>query len=376
MKALRPKAFLVGTIDFELGCPSSYKVGTMSEKFDCHYCRDPLQGKKYVQKDGHHCCLKCFDKFCANTCVECRKPISADAKGCRMLRFDIVTVTQHMRPDVLFFFLLWDLLTLQKLQILERFGFQICAEGSPTSPLMSFGNYEAFIYTSEVHYKNRYWHDTCFRCAKCLHPLASETFVSKDGKILCNKCATREDSPRCKGCFKAIVAGDQNVEYKGTIWHKDCFTCSNCKQVIGTGSFFPKGEDFYCVTCHETKFAKHCVKCNKAITSGGITYQDQPWHAECFVCVTCSKKLAGQRFTAVEDQYYCVDCYKNFVAKKCAGCKNPITGFGKGSSVVAYEGQSWHDYCFHCKKCSVNLANKRFVFHNEQVYCPDCAKKL
>lgn len=51
-------------------------------------------------------------------------------------------------------------------------------------------------------------------------------------------------------------------------------------------------------------------------------------------------------------------------------------GFGKGSSVVAYEGQSWHDYCFHCKKCSVNLANKRFVFHQEQVYCPDCAKKL
>nr|KAF6435392.1 four and a half LIM domains 1 [Rousettus aegyptiacus] len=172
------------------------------------------------------------------------------------------------------------------------------------------------------------------------------------------------------------VKRDQNVEYKGTVWHKDCFTCSNCKQVIGTGSFFPKGEDFYCATCHEAKFAKHCVKCNKAITSGGITYQDQPWHAECFVCVTCSKKLAGQRFTAVEDQYYCVDCYKNFVAKKCAGCKNPITGFGKGSSVVAYEGQSWHDYCFHCKKCSMNLANKRFVFHQEQVYCPDCAKKL
>uniref|UniRef100_A0A3Q1LZP8 Four and a half LIM domains 1 n=1 Tax=Bos taurus TaxID=9913 RepID=A0A3Q1LZP8_BOVIN len=180
--------------------------------------------------------------------------------------------------------------------------------------------------SQEVHYKNRYWHDTCFRCSKCLQPLASETFVAKDNKILCNKCTTREDNPKCKGCLKPIVAGDQNVEYKGTVWHKDCFTCSNCKQVIGTGSFFPKGEDFYCVTCHEAKFAKHCVKCNKAITSGGITYQDQPWHAECFVCVTCSKKLAGQRFTAVEDQYYCVDCYKNFVAKKCAGCKNPITG--------------------------------------------------
>lgn len=28
--------------------PSSYKVGTMAEKFDCHYCRDNLQGKKYT----------------------------------------------------------------------------------------------------------------------------------------------------------------------------------------------------------------------------------------------------------------------------------------------------------------------------------------
>uniref|UniRef100_A0A2I2ZKZ5 LIM zinc-binding domain-containing protein n=1 Tax=Gorilla gorilla gorilla TaxID=9595 RepID=A0A2I2ZKZ5_GORGO len=257
----------------------NYKVGTMAEKFDCLYCRDPLQRKKYVRKGDQHCCLKCFDRFCANTCVECCKPIHVDSK--------------------------------------------------------------------EVHYKNCSWHDPCFHC----------TFVAKDNKILCNKFATQEDSPKCKGCFKAFV-------YKGTISHKDRFTCSNCKQVMGTGSFFSKGKDFYCVTCHENKFAKHCVKCNKTIASWGVTYQDEPWHAECFVCVTCSKKLAVQRFTT------------NFVAKKCAGCKHPITGFGKGSSVVAYEGQSWHDCCFHCKKCSVNLANKHFVFHEEQVYCPDCAKKL
>uniref|UniRef100_A0A2K6MGT7 LIM zinc-binding domain-containing protein n=1 Tax=Rhinopithecus bieti TaxID=61621 RepID=A0A2K6MGT7_RHIBE len=265
----------------------SYKVGTMVEKFDCLYCRDPLQRKKYVHKGDYHCCLKCFDKFCANICMECCKPIRVDSK--------------------------------------------------------------------EVHYKNCFWHDPCFHCAKCLHSLANETFVAKDNKILCNKFSTQEDSPECKGCFKPFV-------YKGTISHKDC---SNCKQVMGTGSFFSKGKDFYCVTCHETKFAKYCVKCNKAIiASGGVTYQDEPWHAEGFVCVTCSKKLTGQRFTA------------NFVAKKCAGFKHSITGFGKCSSVVAYEGPSWHYCCFHCKKCSVNLANKHFVFQKEQVYCPDCAKEL
>lgn len=60
--------------------PSSYSVGTMSERFDCYYCRDNLQGKKYVQKEGRHCCVKCFDKICANTCIECKKPIGADSK--------------------------------------------------------------------------------------------------------------------------------------------------------------------------------------------------------------------------------------------------------------------------------------------------------
>ena len=76
------------------------------------------------------------------------------------------------------------------------------------------------------------------------------------------------------------------MEYKKTVWHKDCFTCSNCKQVIGTGSFFPKGEDFYCVTCHETKFAKHCVKCNK-VRCRGSSALTRFWK-----CLTVGRALA------------------------------------------------------------------------------------
>ena len=69
------------------------------------------------------------------------------------------------------------------------------------------------------------------------------------------------------------------------------------------------------------------------ITSGGISYQDNPWHSECFVCKTCRKPLAGAQFTSHENHVYCVDCYKTDVAKKCHGCKNPITG---SSSINIY----------------------------------------
>ncbi|XP_019376856.1 PREDICTED: four and a half LIM domains protein 1 isoform X3 [Gavialis gangeticus] len=258
------------------GGPSSYTVGTMSDRFNCHYCRESLHGKKYVQKEGRHCCVKCFEKFCANTCTECRKPIGADSK--------------------------------------------------------------------ELHFKNRYWHDSCFHCTKCYASLVNEPFMLRENnKVWCSNCTAKDEAPRCKGCYKPIIAGDQNVEYKKSVWHKDCFTCYQCKTPI---------------------------------TSGGITYQEQPWHSECFVCSSCKKPIGGRRFTAVENDFYCVDCYKECVAKKCAGCQSPITGFGRGSSVVNYEDQSWHDYCFKCKKCSRPLANRRFVCHNQQIYCPECPHRL
>lgn len=58
----------------------SYLTSTMTDRFDCFYCRENLQGKKYVKKDEKPMCPKCFDKICANTCAECKRPIGADSK--------------------------------------------------------------------------------------------------------------------------------------------------------------------------------------------------------------------------------------------------------------------------------------------------------
>lgn len=60
----------------------------------------------------------------------------------------------------------------------------------------------------ELHFKNRYWHDNCFRCFKCYTSLVNEPFMLKENnKVWCSKCTTLEEAPRCKGCLKPIVAG-------------------------------------------------------------------------------------------------------------------------------------------------------------------------
>lgn len=74
-----------------------------------------------------------------------------------------------------------------------------------------------------------------------------------------------------------------------------------------------------------------------------MTYQDQPWHSQCFVCHSCRKPLAGRSFTSQDERVYCVECYKSCVAKKCGGCLNPITGQGVCMRVHTHTQIRWRN---------------------------------
>lgn len=65
---------------------------------------------------------------------------------------------------------------------------------------------------------------------------------------------------------------------------------------------------------------------HQPITTGGVTYRDQPWHKDCFLCTSCKLQLSGQKFTSRDDFAYCLNCFCNLYAKKCASCTTPISG--------------------------------------------------
>lgn len=72
----------------------------------------------------------------------------------------------------------------------------------------------------------------------------------------------------------------------------------------------------------------------QALTKGGVTYKDEVWHKECFLCTGCKAPLAGQPFTSQGDSPYCVKCFSSLYAKKCAGCNAAITGQSVGGWLV------------------------------------------
>lgn len=80
----------------------------------------------------------------------------------------------------------------------------------------------------------------------------------------------------------------------------------------------------------------------QTLTKGGVTYRDEPWHKECFVCTGCKTPLAGQQFTSQDDNPYCIKCFGNLYAKKCSACTKPITGERDGPGDRALPpGRTW-----------------------------------
>ncbi|EFN88971.1 Four and a half LIM domains protein 2 [Harpegnathos saltator] len=163
------------------------------------------------------------------------------------------------------------------------------------------------------------------------------------------------------------------MEYKTRQWHEKCFCCVVCKNPIGTKSFIPREQEIYCAGCYEDKFATRCVKCNKIITSGGVTYKNEPWHRDCFTCSNCNNSLAGQRFTSRDDKPYCAECFGELFAKRCTACSKPITGIG-GTRFISFEDRHWHNDCFICAGCKTSLVGRGFITDGDDIICPECAK--
>uniref|UniRef100_A0A4W3JER2 Four and a half LIM domains 3b n=1 Tax=Callorhinchus milii TaxID=7868 RepID=A0A4W3JER2_CALMI len=221
----------------------------------------------------------------------------------------------------------------------------------------------------ELFYEDRHYHEHCFRCYRCDRSLADEPFTCQEEELLCNDCYCSEFSSKCVACDKVVMPGTRKLEYNGSTWHESCFICHTCEQPIGSKAFIPNKDDIYCVPCYENHFAPRCFHCKKALTKGGVTYHDEAYHKECFVCNGCNTPLAGQHFTSRDDSPYCLACFGSLYAKKCAACSKPITGFG-GGKYISFEDRQWHQSCFSCSRCEASLVGKGFFPEKDDILCP------
>ena len=51
-----------------------------SGHFSCWQCDESLTGQRYVLRDDHPYCIKCYENVFANNCDECNRLIGIDSK--------------------------------------------------------------------------------------------------------------------------------------------------------------------------------------------------------------------------------------------------------------------------------------------------------
>ncbi|KAI9483983.1 MAG: hypothetical protein EXX96DRAFT_560379 [Benjaminiella poitrasii] len=114
------------------------------------------------------------------------------------------------------------------------------------------------------------------------------------------------EDPHCHGCQKPIDDGSV-VQFGEGIWHFECFRCAKCHKLVECYSNLLLLRDGSPI-CEDCSYS--CHACKKTIKDEAIMTGDEAYHAECFRCVQCNKKIDDLVFTQTSKGIYCTKCHE------------------------------------------------------------------
>ncbi|XP_076429523.1 PDZ and LIM domain protein 7 isoform X3 [Peromyscus maniculatus bairdii] len=171
-------------------------------------------------------------------------------------------------------------------------------------------------------------------------------------------------TPVCHQCHK-IIRGRYLVAL-GHAYHPEEFVCSQCGKVLDEGGFFEEKGAIFCPSCYDVRYAPSCAKCKKKITGEIMHALKMTWHVHCFTCAACKTPIRNRAFYMEEGAPYCERDYEKMFGTKCRGCDFKIDA---GDRFLEALGFSWHDTCFVCAICQINLEGKTFYSKKDKPLC-------
>ncbi|XP_053189448.1 LIM domain-binding protein 3-like [Scomber japonicus] len=171
-------------------------------------------------------------------------------------------------------------------------------------------------------------------------------------------------TPLCGACNN-IIRGPFLVAL-GRSWHPEEFNCHYCNTSLAEVSFVEEQNSVYCENCYEEFFAPTCARCNTKIMGEVMHALRQTWHTTCFVCAACGKAFGNSLFHMEDGEPYCEKDYIALFSTKCHGCDFPVEA---GDKFIEALGHTWHDTCFVCAVCHVNLEGQPFYSKKDKPLC-------
>ncbi|XP_062474795.1 LIM domain-binding protein 3 isoform X2 [Pezoporus occidentalis] len=176
--------------------------------------------------------------------------------------------------------------------------------------------------------------------------------------------AASSRTPLCGHC-NSIIRGPFLVAM-GRSWHPEEFNCAYCKTSLADMCFVEEQNSVYCERCYEQFFAPTCARCHTKIMGEVMHALRQTWHTSCFVCAACKMPFGNSLFHMEDGEPYCEKDYIALFSTKCHGCDFPVEA---GDKFIEALGHTWHDTCFICAVCHVNLEGQPFYSKKDKPLC-------
>ncbi|KAI5617432.1 LIM domain-binding protein 3 isoform X1 [Silurus asotus] len=176
--------------------------------------------------------------------------------------------------------------------------------------------------------------------------------------------AASNRTPMCGSCNN-IIRGPFLVAL-GRSWHPEEFNCHYCHTSLADVCFVEEQNNVYCENCYREFFAPTCARCNTKIMGEVMHALRQTWHTTCFVCAACGKPFGNSLFHMEDGEPYCEKDYIALFSTKCHGCDFPVEA---GDKFIEALGHTWHDTCFVCSVCHINLEGQPFYSKKDKPLC-------
>ena len=275
---------------------------------------------------------------------------------------------------------------------------------------------------------NASYHRGCLACRLCAKKLTPAAVILEEGgKVYCRPChkttfptggysipdpaliqALPASLEGCQACGGKVYEPER-VSSKTGIYHKNCFSCHQCKKKLDSTlvyAFEAPDTHIYCKKCFTDKFGEGrspllwtdtttilpmdgqgCPRCGGAVfKQEEVIEKGRNFHKRCFTCKKCNRPQADklQVFVGFDSEIYCKGCYPgvghsgadkqdtSVIPGHEEGC--PRCG-GKVFEAERFmsKKKQFHKSCFTCFSCRSPLSlSSMFETPDGEIACKVC----
>jgi len=102
--------------------------------------------------------------------------------------------------------------------------------------------------------------------------------------------------------------GDGRIVVNANSWHRSCWVCAHCKGPLPTDRvlFNPDNDLPVCTSCWHKHHAVNCAKCDKQFEPSEVitSAYEKRYHKDCFQCSKCKEVISEEEFVDINNAPY------------------------------------------------------------------------